>query len=208
MTFYECLEEEARKCGYKDLTEFCMRAGISAYLQDRFKYNPILRSDIKAKIAKTLGTDLGFINQLISNAQKDMLATEFKQKVAIEKLTKEPKTKKPVIEEAVEEEEELPFVDNFEDTEEIEEFPVPEEIKEEITEDIEEEEEEMGEEKTLVKEEKFELPEVKSAKGRSGFIVRADLNFVDMNIKQFQMVGDTFYLEQAKMYIDKIIMGR
>ena len=164
-----------------------------------------MRSDIKAKIAKTLGTDLGFINQLIANAQKDMLAAEFKQKVAVEKLTEESKKyKKPVIEEVVEEEEELPFVDNFEDAEEIletEEFPVPEE-------EIEEEVKEMVEEKKLVKEEKFELPKVKSAKGRNEVVVRADLNFVDMNIKQFQMVGDTFYLEQAKMYIDKIIMGR
>lgn len=212
MTFYEYLEEAAQEKGFKDLTEFCMQAGITVYLQERFKYNPILRSDIKAKIAKTLGTDLGFINQLISNAQKDMLTAEFKQKVVVEKLPEEPKkNKKPVIEEVVEEEEELPFVDNFEDAEEIletEEFPVPEEVEEEITEEIEEEVEEMVEEKNLVKEEKFELPEVKSAKGRREVIVRADLNFVDMNIKQFQMVGDTFYLEQAKMYIDKIIMGR
>ncbi len=205
MTFYEYLEEAAKEKGFKDLTDFCMQAGITAYLQERFKYNPILRSDIKAKIAKTLGTDLGFINQLIANAQKDMLAAEFKQKVAVEKLTEESKKyKKPVIEEVVEEEEELPFVDNFEDAEEIletEEFPVPEE-------EIEEEVKEMVEEKKLVKEEKFELPKVKSAKGRNEVVVRADLNFVDMNIKQFQMVGDTFYLEQAKMYIDKIIMGR
>lgn len=98
MTFYECLEEEACKRGYKDLTEFCMRAGISAYLQDRFKYNAVLRNDTKEKIAKALRTTQGFVNDLIAKASTDTppaaekISEVEEKKEEVKKLEKEVNT--------------------------------------------------------------------------------------------------------------------
>lgn len=90
-----------------------MRAGISAYLQDRFKYTTELRNDTKVKIAKALRTDRGFVNDLIAKAQSD---AQPKKK---ESVTVKPAVvieENPMVKETVEEVEEMeeikPVVEN------------------------------------------------------------------------------------------------
>lgn len=228
MSLYDYIEQKAKDKGYKSMNDFCDKAGISSYILGRLKWNASIRSDIKAKIAKALKTDMGTINQLIIKAQQEQVLQTAQAKAAKNTVFKEVEVinAKANAEPEVQQEE----TDKSDVIEEIETEPVQEDVEElnDVEEVMEETMQDVVVDEPVIKTDEVfkkaldKLDDKRTLKGwvppmggisRQGDDIArlrqektaANLEFVYNNINAFRELHDAFYLRQAQVYLSKMI---